>query len=252
MENAKVAEERRKLQTLESELKYLIGMSPTDFYVMYDKFDFETKERIVSLVKDRQCILNRMFRRTPQEIAHLKVVNDLLLDLTEQMYRRTADLYRSLLQMKKVDSFDDDYEINGKLSFSYNGDESVLQLEDDACYGSDFSYMIGIADVVVCKSHHYCEHLEQFHIVYNPSHTPDITDEQLEATSFMNDGMTWGEGVLRIPELQDVVICYALHDLYDHKPYSIPDVLRMNDFWVEAGLLCQHFVEQDGARRRFF
>lgn len=82
----------------------------------------------------------RMFCHTPQEIECLKVVYDLLFSLKEQMYRCTIDLYRVLLQVKKSEPFDDDYEINGTLSFSYGGDESVLRLKDDTCYGFDLMF----------------------------------------------------------------------------------------------------------------
>ena len=46
----------------------------------------------------------------------------------------------------------------------------------------------------------------------------------------------------------DVVVCHAVHDICTHKPYSIPDLLRLNDFWVEAHLVCQHIIDQNGKR----
>ena len=45
-------------------------------------------------------------------------------------------------------------------------------------------------------------------------------------------------------ELEDICICHAVHDICTHKPYSIPDLLRMNDFWVEAEVTFQHFASQ--------
>jgi hypothetical protein len=65
---------------------------------------------------------------------------------------------------------------------------------------------------------------------------------------FGDDGVTWAEGHLRRPELEHVVVCHAVHDICTHKPYSIPDLLRLNDFWVEAHLVCQHIIDQNGKR----
>ena len=49
-------------------------------------------------------------------------------------------------------------------------------------------------------------------------------------------------------ELEHIVVCHAVHDICTHKPYSIPDLLRLNDFWVEAHLVCQHIIDQNGKR----
>ena len=109
-------------------------------------------------------------------------------------------------------------------------------------------YMIDLVDAYVYKtSYHY---IEQCGIRYNPRHTSEVTDEELDIRNPLDDGTSWAEGVLNIPQLEPVCICYPLHDLFSHKPYSIPDILRMNDFWVEAHLVCQHIVEQDGTRYR--
>ena len=53
----------------------------------------------------------------------------------------------------------------------------------------------------------------------------------------LNDGMTWAEGCLCRPEMNHICICHAVHDLCTHKEYSIPDLLRMNDFGVKSVLL---------------
>lgn len=69
---------------------------------------------------------------------------------------------------------------------------------------------------------------------------------------YINDGNTWYE--LSQPaahKLRHLCICQAFHDLRTHKPYSIPDVLRMNDFWVEVMVKHQHIEEQDGSPCHF-
>lgn len=58
-----------------------------------------------------------------------------------------------------------------------------------------------------------------------------MTDEQLQCVDVWDDGVTWAEGHLRRAELEHIVVCHAVHDICTHKPYSIPDLLRLNDFW---------------------
>ena len=39
-----------------------------------------------------------------------------------------------------------------------------------------------------------------------------------------------------------------MHNLSGHMGYSLPDILRLNDFWAEAHLTLQNITEQDGTR----
>jgi len=69
----------------------------------------------------------------------------------------------------------------------------------------------------------------------------------------LNDGTTWYESVQPAAEqLSHLCICHAIHDLSCHKPYSIPDILRMNDFCVEVKVQHQHWDEQDGSRWKWW
>ena len=73
----------------------------------------------------------------------MEKVNELLLEMTNRTYHRTADLVRALLVMKK-DDMDDDYMIESRLVPIFDIPYSVLRLEDDNYYGSDFIRMAAI------------------------------------------------------------------------------------------------------------
>lgn len=49
-------------------------------------------------------------------------------------------------------------------------------------------------------------------------------------------------------EFKNIKICYAVHNLTDHLGYSIPDLIRLNDFWCEVRLTLQSITEQNGTR----
>ena len=181
----------------------------------------------------RSCILNILFERhcTPEEVARLEKVNSLLLEMINRTYKRTAQLYRTLLSMPK-DEFDDDFEIEARFVPMFDIPSSVLRLSDDSYYGSDFVRMAailqeteeskpGMADVSCYWSP--C-----------PDRTPDLTDEQLGCANTLDDGQTWAEGWLLIPQFEHITFCYALHALVTHQCYSIPDVLRINDYKIEV------------------
>ena len=43
-----------------------------------------------------------------------------------------------------------------------------------------------------------------------------------------------------------------MHDICTHKYYSIPDLLRMNDFRCEVKVTHQHIVDQSGSRWKWW
>lgn len=204
-------------------------------------------DRVREMMSDRSFILHLLFEKhcTPAEVARLEKVNALLLDLTNRTYKRTASLARKVLSIPR-EELDDDLTVEGKLIPEFDLTSSVLRLEDDAYYGSDFArmaailqeteeYQPGMADVRC-----YLDQIENF--------TPAITNEELGCANTMDDGTTWAEAWLRIPPLEHITICYALHALVTHLNWSIPDVLRINDYKIEVTFTVQQFSDQDRNR----
>ena len=66
--------------------------------------------------------------------------------------------------------------------------------------------------------------------------SPSATDNDQECSNDLDDGNSWAEGPLVHPKLSQITICYALHALCTHMNWSIPDVLRINDFSIEVKL----------------
>lgn len=204
-------------------------------------------ENVGLMMSDRSYILELLFEKhcTPSEVTRLEKVNELLLDLTNRTYKRTASLARKALSMPR-EELDDDLTVEGKLVPEFDLTSSVLRLEDDAYYGSDFVRMAailqeteefqpGIADVRC-----YLNQIENF--------TQAITDNELGCANELDDGTSWAEAWLSIPPLGHINICYALHALVTHMNWSIPDVLRINDYKIEVTLTVQQFSDQDRNR----
>ena len=204
-------------------------------------------EKVHEMMSTRSYILNLLFEKhcTPAEVARLEKVNTLLLDLTNRTYARTASLARNVLATPRED-LDDDITIEGKLVPEFDLPYSVLRLEDDNYYGSDFvrmaailqeteKYQPGMADVR-CYPH-------QIKV-----YTPNISDKELGCANEMDDGSTWAEAWLAIPPLQHITICYALHALVTHMNWSIPDALRINDYKIELTFTVQQFSDQERNR----
>lgn len=58
-----------------------------------------------------------MFVGTPEEVARMEQVDARLRDLTQRMYRRSAELYRKVLTATYDETFDVDVMVEGSLTY---------------------------------------------------------------------------------------------------------------------------------------
>lgn len=220
---------RDRIKELESRIVKIVGGSNLDHDDRWVKKPSE-RNLVKCLLAERQDILNQMFQPGEINIKRFETVNSRLEILCRQLRERISRLQQSLPLIIDND-VDDDYELEGELRFCYNDETSVLKLDDDDDYGSDFSTMIGVIDML-----HYGTFWECIERIRPESHPLD-------------DGQSWNEPPFSTrPEFGKIIICHAMHNLTGHMGYSIPDVLRLNDFWAEVRLTLQSITEQNGTR----
>lgn len=221
-----------KIQSIESRIIEIVGDDLDNFNGW--ESDKNRRETVKSLLSERCAILNNMFQPTEENNKRFRRVNDELFRLSkslEQMLQRIA--YKKDLLLDSPD-FDDDYELEGTLKFVFNDKDSILTLPDDVLYGSNFPVMIkalyelysdGFADSIVTVNEHH---------------------------GILDDGQSWNEPpFMGHSEYDNIIICYAVHDLTSHKLYSIPDLLRLNDFWAEVNFKIQSITDQSGHHFKF-
>ena len=207
-------------------------------------------EQVERLIWKRKHLLDKMFVATPEEVVRMEQVNNRLYDLTQKMYTRTEAIFRKVMTATYDPESDDDVDVEGTLKFSANGRSSLLPMANDDYYGSNFYEMLCIIGWLYTCEVLDLEEIEQCRCYLSPSdYLPEMNSKELGLTDDLNDGTTWYEPVQPAADkLSHLCICHAIHDLSDHKPYSIPDIQRMNDFWVEVTVKHQLIVEQDGSR----
>lgn len=218
---------REELIDVERQIKKIAGNSSED----NDKWrrDQPKFDEVRGLLTRRWNLLNLMFMPSDANMTRFRELNSRLEVLCQQLRERILKLRQSLLLVKDSD-FDDDYELEGELRFCYNDEYSVLKLDDDH-YCSDFCRMIDIIDT--CNYGTYWACIERI--------SPN--------SHILDDGVSWNEPPFYgRPEFDNVIICHAMHNLSDHMLYSIPDILRLNDFWAEVHLTFQSITKQDGSR----
>ena len=190
--------------------------------------------------------LNNLFDEhcTDEEVRRFAAINDKLYEMTERMYER-ARMVNELIKTMPLHEKDDDVDVETKLKFWEDGASSVLEIEDDAYYGSDFTRMIVLL-AIVDRDYKCYDEIGQVNL------SPRIVDGKISSdddiVNDFDDGTTWAEAWLRHPKLDHLIVCHAVHDICTHKNYSIPDLLRMNTFEVSVDIKIQQIEDQDGAR----
>ena len=180
-----------------------------------------------------------------EEVRRFTAINDKLYTMTESMYER-ARMVNELIQTMPLHEKDDDVEVEAKLRFWEDGAPSVLEIEDDEFYGSDFTRMIVLLSLIDSDYKSYDE-IERV-AIYPKLAEGKLIPDDTEIKNDMDDGTTWAEAWLRHPKLDHLIVCHAVHDICTHKNYSIPDLLRMNTFEVSVDIKIQQIEDQDGAR----
>lgn len=165
--------------------------------------------------------------------------------MTKKLYDKTYSLYETLLQTGYDPEFDDDIMIEGTLTYivdSWEKDESVLSMQEDEEYGSDFTWMMGLIDCLSdMRGLYACARTFKS---YEKNDLPGMTAKEMNICDEYEDGDTW----CTHPAFEGNCICHAINNLTDINLFSYPDVLRMNDFWCKIKLTHQLLTDLKGRR----
>ena len=221
---------RTRVQEIESEIRSVVSSEPG--WIDMTALD-KHKDELNCLLEDRKILLDWMFCETSEEVERMRIVNQRLFDLTNRLRVKMADVAEYLVSRDR-DDFDDDYEVEGTLRFSYNGDDSVLPYPGDEVYGSDFRLMINVRDwLKVDNRSHLLELLCRY----------DEPRENILASGNLDDGQSWVHDMAG--SFDDIVICHTT--MLFHRDFGFPvvDLLHLNDFWNEVHVRYQNFATQD-------
>ena len=237
---------RESVVNIEAQIRSIVGECVGKWFAT-QRSEFEC-EHLIELLFQRRELLDKMFVATTEEVERMEQVNTCLQDLTNKMFARTEELYRKMISTTYDPEFDNDVEVEGTLTFGMNDTDSILPMSNDDYYGSDFAFVFEVIACLYTNNYLSREEIEFSFCRCSPSsYREDMDREELCVADNLNDGNTWYEACQPAADkLSHICICHAIYDLNMHKPYSIADILRMNDFTVEVAVKHQHYENQKG------
>ena len=208
----------------EEQIRNVVG-ADADYLRIPDTDD--QKEELELLLDQRRTLLNWTYQETPQEVARMNQLNARLFDLIYRLRVKMADVCESLASHQR-DDFDDDFEVEGTLKFSYNGEDSILPYDVADVYGSDYRLMIATNDWLTGdRPLHFLELSCRY----------DWSREMILSSGDLDDGV--------FTEDPEVYICHTMAVFCRDLGYPAQDVLQLNDFWNEVRVRYQQFATQD-------
>ncbi len=164
------------------------------------------------ILRERKRRLNHDFKFTPKTIARFVKINALFVDCLKKAHAEAKPIRQRLARrLKNRDSFIKDFEIEIRLA--------------------PFTHKPGIHEVLEDIIHDAPALLTQN--VREPSNAR----RNLNRLNWNEcDGLSHGE-------LAEHRICYAMHELYDHSYWSLPDILKIKQVWADVIVTRQHFAD---------
>ena len=215
-------DERIRNRLLETECLIKKLYPAKDEYELYTALgNAGKKEKLMleSLLRKRRDLLDGMLLLTPAETARMEAVNGRLYDLTQRLYAKTYSIYNSLLEAGRDTDFDDDVTIEGRLRFvvdDWEEGSSVLGMEEDTLYGSDFVRMMDILSILAGDGPW---HPAGTFISYSPKHIPGMDPAELGLINSLDDGASWDHAGL----FPGICVCHAVYALRNDNLFSYPD-----------------------------
>ena len=182
-------------------------------------WDTPTEKVLDRLLEERACILNRMFELhcTKAEVRRFEHVNEALLKMMNRFHEEQQQLNRQLDMLPDIgEQSANRFHLIGEINYCHDYENPKLfPMEEDAFYGSRWNEMLWAVSSLSRMDAH------------------TIQDGE---SNKLDDGQTWAEGPLRIPQFEHICVCYLVHALYTHLHYSIPDLLRMTTYTCERSM----------------
>ena len=216
--------QREALLRIEQQVRDLVGPDP-----LYLRNVEDNALELRLLLYQRFFLLGWMLKASQEEYERMQVVNQLLDDKTMQLKEAMERTCMRLRDMPK-DDFIDDIEVHGNLFYCFDDERSVLPMECDNDYGSDYRLMMSV--------NYSLQHRDPFDgegLEFSCRYDQEDTIYELE------DGESWGHEFGPASSFEGICVCYTASAFVSKFGYPVYDLLHMNDFWTEIHVVFQNF-----------
>ena len=240
--NTSLSEKQDALALIERKIKHIaenIGFfNEEDITVRISDKD---KFALYSLLVARRYLMDQMMGEPSKDyVERVSYQSDKLAILMAECLKQGTEMWNAV---KNSSSFKaNDYLQYGEYVLEYKADscQAVLALEDDDAYGSAFPFIHRLVYTIGEQTDLFDNNLMRKKLILDA-----LADKDWEEEDLPSEVASWDESILFSQAFEGIKLCPAMLALHCSLPYSIPDIVRMNNFVINTSITCEKNFSED-------
>lgn len=241
--NTSLSEKQNALALIERKVKHIA--EDIGFYEeedISDRISDKDKFALYSLLVARRYLMDQMMGEPSKDyVERVSYQSEKLSLLMAECLKQGTAMWDAV---QATSSFEakDGYLQYGEFILTYQADscQAVLALEDDDVYGSAFPFIHRLVYTLGEQANLFDNNLMKKKLILDAIAGKDWEEEDLPSEVARCD-----ESVLFSPAFDGIKLCPAILALHCSLPYSIPDIVRMNNFVCKTGITCERSFSED-------
>lgn len=247
--NVSLSDKQNALALIERKIKHIA--EDIDFFeeediavVLSDKDRFA----LYSLLVGRRYLMEQIMGEPSEEyVERVSYQSNKLSMLMAECLRQGSEMWHVIMDSSSFKE-KDGYLQYGEFVLTYQADssQSVLAFEDDDMYGSDFHFIHRLIFTLGEQTNMFDNNLMYKNLVLDA-----LADKEWAVEDLPSDVTNCNESILFTPSFYDIKICPALLALHCSLPYSVPDIVRMNNFVINTSFTCKKNYNEETFCKQF-
>ena len=240
--NTSLSEKQDALALIERKIKHIaedIGFfEEEDISVRISDKD---KFALYSLLVARRYLMDQIMGEPSKDyVERVSYQSDKLAMLMAECLKQGTEMWDAVQNSSSFKA--NDYLQYGEYVLEYKADscQAVLALEDDDAYGSAFPFIHRLVYTIGEQTDLFDNNLMRKKLILDA-----LADKDWEEEDLPSEVASWDESILFSQAFERIKLCPAMLALHCSLPYSIPDIVRMNNFVINTSITCEKNFSED-------
>lgn len=241
--NTSLQEKQDALALIERKIKHIA--EDIGFFEVEDisvRMSDKDKFALYSLLVARRYLMDQMMGEPSNDyVERVSYQSKKLSLLMAECLKQGTGMWNAI---KATSSFDpkNGYLQYGEFVLAYQADscQAVLSLKDDDSYGSAFPFIHRLVYTIGEQTDLFDNNLMRKKLILDA-----LADKDWEEEDLPSEVASWDESILFSQAFEEIKLCPAMLALHCSLPYSIPDIVRMNNFVSRTAITCEKSFSED-------
>ena len=240
--NTSLQEKQDALALIERKIKHIA--EDIGFFEMEDisvRMSDKDKFALYSLLVARRYLMDQMMGEPSKDyVERVSYQSGKLAILMAECLKQGTEMWDAVQNSSSFKA--NDYLQYGEYVLEYKADscQAVLALEDDDAFGSAFPFIHRLVYTIGEQTDLFDNNLMRKKLILDA-----LADKDWEEEDLPSEVASWDESILFSQAFEGIKLCPAMLALHCSLPYSIPDIVRMNNFVINTSITCEKNFSED-------